>query len=190
MLLTYHPDYIEPVSNIGGNVLLFSVIILFIFLGIRKKVNVYECFIDGAKGGFDIAIKIVPYLVAILVAVAVFRASGAMELLFEGLKQGLLYAGITTIEFVDALPTAFMKPFSGSAARGMMLDAFDAHGVDSFVGKLAATFQGSTETTFYVIAVYFGSVGIKKTRYAAGVGLLADLAGIIAAIIIAYIFYK
>lgn len=190
VLLTYHPDYIEPVSNIGGNVLLFSVIILFIFLGIRKKVNVYECFIDGAKGGFDIAIKIVPYLVAILVAVAVFRASGAMELLFEGLKQGLLYAGITTIEFVDALPTAFMKPFSGSAARGMMLDAFDAHGVDSFVGKLAATFQGSTETTFYVIAVYFGSVGIKKTRYAAGVGLLADLAGIIAAIIIAYIFYK
>lgn len=190
VLLTYHPNYIEPVSNIGGNVLLFSVIILFIFLGIRKRVNVYECFIDGAKGGFDIAIKIVPYLVAILVAVAVFRASGAMELLFEGLKQGLLYAGITTIEFVDALPTAFMKPFSGSAARGMMLDAFDAHGVDSFVGKLAATFQGSTETTFYVIAVYFGSVGIKKTRYAAGVGLLADLAGIIAAIIIAYIFYK
>lgn len=190
VLLTYHPNYIEPVSNIGGNVLLFSVIILFIFLGIRKRVNVYECFIDGAKGGFDIAIKIVPYLVAILVAVAVFRASGAMELLFEGLKQGLLYAGITTIEFVDALPTAFMKPFSGSAARGMMLDTFDAHGVDSFVGKLAATFQGSTETTFYVIAVYFGSVGIKKTRYAAGVGLLADLAGIIAAIIIAYIFYK
>lgn len=190
ILLTYNPDYITPVSNIGGNVLLFSVIILFIYLGIRKRVNVYECFIDGAKGGFDIAIKIVPYLVAILVAVAVFRASGAMVLLFEGLKQGLLYAGITTIEFVDALPTAFMKPFSGSAARGMMLDAFDAHGVDSFVGKLAATFQGSTETTFYVIAVYFGSVGIKKTRYAAGVGLLADIAGIIAAIIIAYIFYK
>lgn len=189
VLLTYHPDYIAPVSNIGGNILLFTVIILFIFLGIRKRVNVYECFIDGAKGGFDIAIKIVPYLVAILVAVAVFRASGAMELLFEGLKQGLLYAGITTIEFVDALPTAFMKPFSGSAARGMMLDAFEAHGVDSFVGKLAATFQGSTETTFYVIAVYFGSVGIKKTRYAAGVGLLADFAGIVAAIIIAYIFY-
>lgn len=188
--LTYKPEYIEPVSNIGGNLLLFSVIILFIYLGIRKRVNVYECFIDGAKGGFDIAIKIVPYLVAILVAVAVFRASGAMELLFYGLKEGLLYLGVTTIEFVDALPTAFMKPFSGSAARGMMLDAFDTYGVDSFVGKLAATFQGSTETTFYVIAVYFGSVGIKKTRYAAGVGLLADLAGIIAAIFIAYIFYK
>lgn len=187
--LTNEPDYIEPVSNIGGNILLFSVIILFIFLGVRKKVNVYECFIDGAKGGFDIAIKIVPYLVAILVAVAVFRASGAMELLFYGLKQGLIYVGITATEFVDALPTAFMKPFSGSAARGMMLETFDVHGVDSFVGKMAATFQGSTETTFYVLAVYFGSVGIKKTRYAAGVGLLADLAGIIAAIFISYLFY-
>lgn len=187
--LTNQPDYIEPVSNIGGNILLFSVIILFIFLGVRKKVNVYECFIDGAKGGFDIAIKIVPYLVAILVAVAVFRASGAMELLFHGLKQGLVYVGITATEFVDALPTAFMKPFSGSAARGMMLETFDVHGVDSFVGKMAATFQGSTETTFYVLAVYFGSVGIKKTRYAAGVGLLADLAGIIAAIFISYLFY-
>jgi spore maturation protein SpmA len=187
--LTNQPDYIEPVSNIGGNILLFSVIILFIFLGVRKKVNVYECFIDGAKGGFDIAIKIVPYLVAILVAVAVFRASGAMELLFSGLKQALIYVGITATEFVDALPTAFMKPFSGSAARGMMLEAFDVHGVDSFVGKMAATFQGSTETTFYVLAVYFGSVGIKKTRYAAGVGLLADLAGIIAAIFISYLFY-
>jgi spore maturation protein SpmA len=187
--LTNQPDYIEPVSNIGGNILLFSVIILFIILGVRKKVNVYECFIDGAKGGFDIAIKIVPYLVAILVAVAVFRASGAMELLFYGLKQALLYAGVTATEFVDALPTAFMKPFSGSAARGMMLETFDVHGVDSFVGKMAATFQGSTETTFYVLAVYFGSVGIKKTRYAAGVGLLADLAGIIAAIFISYLFY-
>lgn len=187
--LTNQPDYIEPVSNIGGNILLFSVIILFIFLGVRKRVNVYECFIDGAKGGFDIAIKIVPYLVAILVAVAVFRASGAMELLFYGLKQGLIYVGVTTTQFVDALPTAFMKPFSGSAARGMMLETFDVHGVDSFVGKMAATFQGSTETTFYVLAVYFGSVGIKKTRYAAGIGLLADLAGIIAAIFISYLFY-
>lgn len=187
--LTNQPEYIEPVSNIGGNILLFSVIILFIFLGVRKRVNVYECFIDGAKGGFDIAIKIVPYLVAILVAVAVFRASGAMELLFYGLKQALIYVGVTATEFVDALPTAFMKPFSGSAARGMMLETFDVHGVDSFVGKMAATFQGSTETTFYVLAVYFGSVGIKKTRYAAGVGLLADLAGIIAAIFISYLFY-
>ncbi|MEX1191371.1 MAG: nucleoside recognition domain-containing protein [Brumimicrobium sp.] len=188
--LTNQPDYIEPVSNIGGNFLLFSVIIVFIVLGVRKRVNVYEAFIDGAKGGFDIAIKIVPYLVAILVAVAVFRASGAMELLFYGVKESLIFVGVTTTEFVDALPTAFMKPFSGSAARGMMIETFDTHGVDSFVGKMAATFQGSTETTFYVLAVYFGSVGIKKTRYAAGLGLLADLAGIIAAIFISYLFYK
>lgn len=187
--LTMRPDLIEPVSNIGGNLLLFSVIILFLSLGIRKRINVYECFIDGAKGGFEVAIKIVPYLVAILVAVGVFKASGAMELLFDGIKHGLIYMGVTAIEFVDALPTAFMKPFSGSAARGMMVHAFDTYGVDSFVGKLAATFQGSTETTFYVLAVYFGSVGIKKTRYAAGIGLLADFAGIIAAILLSYLFY-
>ena len=187
--LIQRPDLVTPVSNIGGNLLLFSVIIIFLLLGIRNKINVYECFIDGAKGGFDIAIKIVPYLVAILVAVGVFKASGAMELLFDGLKHTLIYVGITATEFIDALPTAFMKPFSGSAARGMMVSTFETHGVDSFVGKLAATFQGSTETTFYVLAVYFGSVGIKKTRYAAGAGLLADFAGIIAAILLAYLFY-
>ena len=188
--LTYYPEYIEPVSNIGGNLLLFSVIILFITLGIRSKVNVYECFIEGAKGGFDVAIKIVPYLIAILVAVAVFRTSGAMELLFDGVKYAFHSIGIMTTEFVDALPTAFMKPFSGSAARGLMLETFESHGVDSFVGKLAATFQGSTETTFYVLAIYFGSVGVTKTRYAAGAGLLADFAGILAAIFIAYLFYQ
>lgn len=188
--LTYYPEYIEPVSNIGGNLLLFSVIILFITLGIRSKVNVYECFIEGAKGGFDVAIKIVPYLIAILVAVAVFRTSGAMELLFDGVKYAFHSVGIMTTEFVDALPTAFMKPFSGSAARGLMLETFESHGVDSFVGKLAATFQGSTETTFYVLAIYFGSVGVTKTRYAAGAGLLADFAGILAAIFIAYLFYQ
>jgi spore maturation protein SpmA len=188
--LTYFPEYIETVSNIGGNLLLFSVIILFIALGIRKKVNVYESFIEGAKGGFDVAIKIVPYLIAILVAVAVFRASGAMELLFEGVKYAFHSVGIMTTEFVDALPTAFMKPFSGSAARGLMLETFETHGVDSFVGKLSATFQGSTETTFYVLAIYFGSVGVTKTRYAAGAGLLADFAGILAAIFIAYLFYQ
>jgi len=187
--LTQQPHYIEPVTNIGGNILLFSIIILFIILGIRKKVNVYECFLEGAKGGFDMAIRIVPFLVAILVAVAVFSASGAMTLLFDGLKIGLQSVGIMATEFVDALPTAFMKPFSGGAARGMMLAAFESHGVDSFVGKLAATFQGSTETTLYVLAVYFGSVGIKRPRYAVSVGLLADLAGIIAAIFIAYLFY-
>lgn len=183
------PEHVEPVSNIGGNLLLFGVIILFLVLGIRRKINLYEVFIDGAKGGFDVAIKIVPYLVAILVAIGVFKASGAMELLFEGIRYLLELAYVANTEFVEALPTAFMKPFSGGAARGMMLETFSTHGVDSFVGKMAATFQGSTETTFYVLAVYFGSVGIKKTRYAAGLGLLADLAGIIAAIVISYIFY-
>lgn len=183
------PEHVEPVSNIGGNLLLFSVIILFFVLGIRSKINLYEVFIEGAKGGFDVAIKIVPYLVAILVAIGVFKASGAMEMLFDGVRYLLELAYVTNTQFVEALPTAFMKPFSGGASRGMMLEAFETHGVDSFVGKMAATFQGSTETTFYVLAVYFGSVGIKKTRYAAGLGLLADLAGIIAAIIISYIFY-
>lgn len=184
-----NPDYVEPVSNVGGNLLLFSVIIIFLILGIRKKINVYEVFIDGAKGGFDVAIKIVPYLVAILVAIGVFKASGAMEMLFDGIRYLLKLAHVANTEFVEALPTAFMKPFSGGAARGMMLEAFATHGVDSFIGKMAATFQGSTETTFYVLAVYFGSVGIKKTRYAAGAGLIADAAGIIAAIFISFLFY-
>lgn len=184
-----NPDLVEPVSNVGGNLLLFSVIITFLILGIRKKINVYEVFIDGAKGGFDVAIKIVPYLVAILVAIGVFKASGAMDMLFEGIRFLLHLAAITNTEFIEALPTAFMKPFSGGAARGMMLETFTTHGVDSFIGKMAATFQGSTETTFYVLAVYFGSVGIKNTRYAAGAGLIADAAGIIAAIFISFLFY-
>lgn len=188
--LTSYPEMIEPVSNIGGNILLFGIIITFILLAVKKKVNVYETFVEGAKGGFDVAIKIIPYLVAILAAIGVFKSSGAMDLLFDGIKGALTAIGFTTLEFIDALPTAFMKPFSGGAARGMMLETFSSHGVDSFVGKMAATFQGSTETTFYVLAVYFGSVGIKKTRYAAGVGLLADFAGIVAAIIISYIFYS
>ena len=184
------PEHVAPVSNIGGNLLLFSVIVLFLILGVRKRINVYEAFIDGAKGGFQVAINIIPYLVAILVAIGVFKASGAMELLFDGIRYALHYFHVANTEFVEALPTAFMKPFSGGAARGMMLEAFETHGVDSFVGKMAATFQGSTETTFYVLAVYFGSVGIKKTRYAVGAGLLADLAGILAAIFISYLFYK
>jgi spore maturation protein SpmA len=185
------PEYVEPVSNIGGNLILFGVILFFFYLGIRKKINLYERFIDGAKGGFNVAITIVPYLVAILVAVGVFKASGAMELIFQGLKSGLVAMGVVYTEFVDALPVAFMKPFSGSAARGMMADIFmdENYGPDSFVGLLASTFQGSTETTLYVLSVYFGSVNIKKTRYAAGVGLIADLAGIIAAIFIAYLFF-
>lgn len=184
-----NPDKVEIVSNVGGNLLLFSIIIIFLFLGIRKKINVYEVFIDGAKGGFDVAIKIVPYLVAILVAVGVFRASGAMEMLFDGIIYGLHLIGVMHTEFVEALPVAFMKPFSGAAARGLMIETFTTHGVDSFVAKMAATFQGSTDTTFYVLAVYFGSVGIKKTRYAAGAGLFADFIGILAAILISYLFY-
>ena len=188
-LLIENPDLVDPVSNIGGNLLLFTIIIAFILLAIRAKINVYETFIDGAKGGFKVAIGIIPYLVAILVAVGVFKASGAMELLFDGLRVFLVFIGVQTTNFIEALPVAFMKPFSGGAARGLMIEVFETHGVDSFLGKMAATFQGSTETTFYVLAVYFGSVGIKKTRYAAGLGLLADLAGIIAAIIISYIFY-
>lgn len=186
-----YPQYVEPVSNIGGNVILFGIILFFIFLGVRKKINLYERFIDGAKGGFNVAITIIPYLVAILVAVGVFKASGAMELVFQGIKAGLIALGFAYTEFVDALPVAFMKPFSGSAARGMMVDIFmdKNYGPDSFVGLLASTFQGSTETTLFVLSVYFGSVNIKKTRYAAGVGLLADLAGIIAAILLAYLFF-
>lgn len=188
-LLYIKPDLVDPVSSVGGNLLLFSIISLFIGLAIKSKINAYEAFIDGAKGGFEVAIKIVPFLVAILVAVGVFRASGAMEMLFDGVRHLFLLLGIVHTEFIEALPTAFMKPFSGSAARGMMIEAFDTYGVDSFVAKMAATFQGSTDTTLYILAVYFGSVGIKKTRYAVGIGLLADAAGIIAAIFISYLFY-
>lgn len=151
--------------------------------------NVYDAFIDGAKGGFEMALKIIPFLVAILVAIGVFKAVGAMEMLLQGTKDLLVYTGVMYTEFVDALPVAIMKPLSGGAARGMMLEVFDTHGVDSFAGKVAATLQGSTETTLYVLAVYFGSVGIKNTRYAVGIGLLADLAGIIAAIFVSYLFF-
>lgn len=161
-LLISFPNLVDPVSNIGGNLLLFGIIILFIVLAIKSKINVYETFVEGAKEGFSVAIGIIPYLVAILVAVGVFKASGAMELLFDGLRALLIFLGVQTTNFIEALPVAFMKPFSGGAARGMMIEVFETHGVDSFLGKLAATFQGSTETTFYVLAVYFGSVGIKK----------------------------
>lgn len=188
--LTYFPEHKVLVANVGGNVLLFSFIILFILLGVRSKINVYESFIEGAKGGFQIAVGIIPYLIVILAAVAVFRGSGAFEAIMTGIRESLIFIGVQCVEFVEALPVAFMKPLSGGGARGLMLDIFNTHGVDSFAGKLAATFQGSTETTFYVLSVYFGSVGIKKTRYAVTAGLLADLAGIIAAIIISFIFYQ
>jgi spore maturation protein SpmA len=183
------PQEVEVIMNLTGNFLLFFVIIFFLFLGIRKKINIYESFIDGAKEGFQVAIKIIPYLVAMLVGIGVFRASGTMDWIIGGIGKGIAYMGFDT-SFVPALPTAFMKPLSGSGARGMMLEAFGTYGVDSFVGKLASIFQGSTETTFFVVAVYYGAVNIRKTRYTITAGLIADLAGIIAAIFISYMFFK
>lgn len=181
-------EQITTVSTLVSNVFLFSIIIAFILLAVRKKVNVYESFIDGAKEGFAIAIKIIPYLVAILVAIGVFRASGTMDLMIDGARWICLVLGVDP-DFVEALPTAMMKPLSGSGARGMMVDAMQTYGADSFVGKLSSTLQGATDTTFYIIAVYFGSVGIKNTRYAVTCGLIADFAGIVAAIAIAYLFF-
>ena len=175
-------------SSFGANVLLFSIIIGFLIAGIRKKINVYDAFIDGAKEGFKTAITIIPYLVAMLVAIAIFRASGAMEILTDIISRTIAWCCIDT-DFVGAIPTAIMKPLSGSGARGMMVDAMNTYGADSFVARVASTIQGSTDTTFFILAVYFGSVGIKNTRYAAGVGLLGDFVGIIAAIIVSYIFF-
>ncbi len=178
----------QIVSQVASNILLFLIIISFITAGAIKKINVYESFIEGAKDGFKIAIKIIPYLIAILIAIGVFRASGAMDYLVNAIAKFFELFGINT-DFVQALPTAFMKPLSGSGARGMMVDAIKTFGPDSFVGRLVSTIQGSTDTTFYILAVYFGSVGIKKTRYAVTAGLIADFAGIFAAILIAYMFW-
>jgi len=185
---TLDKDQITAVSGIVSNLTLFSIIICFILLGVKHKINVYESFIEGAKDGFKTAIKIIPYLVAILVAIGVFRASGAMDAFINGIAWFFSQLGINT-DFIGALPTALMKPLSGSGARGMMVDAMTTYGPDSFVGKVASTLQGSTDTTFYILAVYFGSVGIRKTRYAVVCGLLADFAGIIAAIFISYLFF-
>ena len=176
------------ISNVVSNVILFSILVGFILLALRKKVNVYETFIDGAKDGFKVAVKIIPFLVAILVAIGVFRASGAFEIMMGGIKWAFTSLGMDT-DFVDALPTAFMRPLSGSASRGMMIDTMKAFGADSFAGRVACTLQGTTDTTFYILAVYFGSVGIKKTRHALTCGLIADFAGIIAAILMAYLFF-
>jgi spore maturation protein SpmB len=168
--------------------IIFSIIIIFITVAVVKKVNIYEAFIDGAKDGFGIAVKIIPYLVAILVAIGVFRASGALDYIINGISSVVSFFGINT-DFVQALPTALMKPLSGSAARGMNLEIMKTFGPDSFVGRLSSVFRGATETTFYILAVYFGSVNIKKTRYAVTAGLLADLAGIIAGIFVGYLFF-
>ncbi|MBN2273188.1 MAG: hypothetical protein JXK95_02555 [Bacteroidales bacterium] len=188
-LHTLTPEKVSAFSGTAGNFLLFLIIILFLFLGIRKKVNLYETFIEGAKEGFAVAIKIIPYLVAMLVAIGVFRASGAMEFLLSGLEKFFALFGLNT-DFVDALPVAFMKPLSGSGARGLMVETMNTYGADSFPGFLSCLFQGSTETTFYTVAVYYGAVNINKTRYTVAGGLFADLAGIIAAIFVAYLFYQ
>ena len=176
------------VSTSVANILLMTIIVVFILAGMRHRVNVYDAFIEGAKDGFTTAVRIIPYLVAILVGIGVFRASGAMDMLIDGIKWIVATLGGNT-DFVGALPTALMKPLSGSGARGMMVDAMTTYGADSFVGRLSCIFQGSTDTTFYILAVYFGSVGIRNMRHAVPCGLLADLAGVIAAIGIAYLFF-
>mgnify|MGYP001493710051 CR=1 FL=1 len=175
-------------SDIISNLTLFLIIVIFMAGALYKKVNVWEAFIDGAKGGFETSVKIIPYLVGMLVGVGVFRASGAMDLLTNGISWCIGALGINT-DFVNALPTAFMKPLSGSGARAMMIETMKTNGPDSFVGRLSCLFQGAADTTFYIVALYFGSVGIKKTRYAIVAGLIADLAGVIAAIFLAYIFF-
>lgn len=181
-------DSLNTVTTMGANLLLMIIIMLFLFSGVRKRINVYDAFVEGAKEGFQTAVRIIPYLVAMLVAIGVFRASGAMDWLVIGLQHIIEGLGIAA-DWVGALPTALMKPLSGSGARGMMVDAMTNFGADSFIGRLSCIFQGSTDTTFYILAVYFGAVGISKTRHAVVCGLLADLIGIIAAILVCYLFF-
>ena len=181
-------EQVSLYSTLFANTLLFTIICGFIISGMRKKINVYDAFIEGAKEGFQTAITIIPYLVAILVGIGVFRASGAMDFIIQGVRFGIASIGLNT-DFVEALPTMLMKPLSGSGARGMMLDAMNTYGADSFVGRLSSIVQGSCETTFYVVALYYGSVGIRNTRYTVQCALLADLAGAIAAIAMAYLFF-
>ncbi|MEE0904545.1 MAG: nucleoside recognition domain-containing protein [Prevotellamassilia sp.] len=181
-------DMMNVVGTTVANVMLLTIIVAFILAGLRKRVNVYEAFVEGAKDGFETAVRIIPYLVAVLVSIGVFRASGAMDWLISGVASIVSGLGCDA-EWVGALPTALMKPLSGSGARGMMVDAMQTYGADSFVGRLSCIFQGSTDTTFYILAVYFGSVGISRTRHAVACGLLADLAGIVAAISVAYFFF-
>lgn len=187
-LNTLSQDQINTISSVGSSFILMAIIVSFISVAFYKKINVYESFIEGAKDGFGVAIKIIPYLVAFLVAIAVFRTSGALTFITDAIALFFQWLNINT-DFIPALPTAIMKPLSGSGARGMMLDTMNTYGVDSFAGRLSSIMQGATDTTFYILAVYFGSVNIRNTRYAAGAGIIADIAGIIAAIFIAYIFF-
>ncbi len=186
-----YPEHVGVISSILSNTIILGIILGFFILAIRSKVNVFESFIDGAKGGFDVALNIMPYLIAMLVAISLFRNCGALTDLMYGIKTSFVLLGLTAVQFVDALPVILMKPFSGAGARGLMIDIFQnpSFGPDSFVGKLASTFQGSTETTFYVLAVYFGSVKVTRTRYAAVAGLFCDVIGGIFAIFVAYLFF-
>lgn len=185
---TLSRQQIDTYSTTTANVFLFVIIIGFIIAGMRKRINVYDAFVEGAKEGFTTAVRIIPYLVAVLVGIGVFRASGCMDYLIQGVAKLTELCGINS-DFVGALPTALMKPLSGSGARGLMVDAMSTYGADSFIGRMACVFQGSTDTTFYILAVYFGSVGITRTRHAVPCGLLADLAGVLAAIFICYLFF-
>ncbi len=188
LMLSLAPAEMESTATFMSNFILFAIIIAFIWMGLKKQINIYDSFIEGAKEGFDTTIKIIPYLVGMLVAIAVFRASGTLGFITDSIQYGVIALGMNA-EFVDALPTAFMKPLSGSGARAMMVETMDTFGPDSFAGYLSSVFQGSTETTFYTLAVYYGYVNISKTRYTATAGLFADFIGIIAAIGIAYLFY-
>lgn len=181
-------EKINIVSGLAANVILFSIIVLFIVKALRRKINIFEAFIDGAKDGFKTAVTIIPYLIAILVGIGVFRASGAMDFLMEGMRSAVAFTGVDT-RWIDGMPTAIMKPLSGSGARGMMIDAMKTFGADSFAGRLSAVFQGATDTTFYIVAVYYGAVNIKNSRYTVPYALLADLAGVVAAIFITYLFF-
>lgn len=187
-LTTLNQTDLNTFSTFASNFIIFTLMISFLLLGFRKKINLYSTFIEGAKEGFKISVKIIPYLIAILVGIGVFRASGALDYLIDGIRFIVAAIGVDTA-FVDALPVAVMKPLSGGAARGMMIETINTHGVDTFIGKMASVFRGATETTFYIVAVYFGSVNIKNVRYAITAGLIADLAGIIAAIVFGYMFF-
>jgi spore maturation protein SpmA len=188
--LNTHPDQVNFISRILSNTIMFGFITFFIIMAIKSKIAAFESFVEGAKGGFQVAINILPFLVAMLCAISLFKSCGAMDDLMDSLKWFILQIGVKSTEFIDALPVMLMKPFSGSGARGLMVENMAAFGPDSFVSNLSATFQGSTETTFYVLSVYFGSVGIKKTRYAATAGLFCDLVGAVAAVLIAYLFFS
>lgn len=185
---TMPQDQINTVSGLAANIILFTIIVLFIIKALRTKVNIFEAFIDGAKDGFKTAVTIIPYLIAILVGIGVFRASGAMDFLMDGLRSLAALTGTDT-KWIDGMPTALMKPLSGSGARGMMIDAMKTYGADSFAGRLSAVLQGATDTTFYIVAVYYGAVNIKNSRYTVSYALLADLAGVIAAVFVAYHFF-